>query len=888
MNSRLWLSRLLMLRAGEARVMVFLYAFSLIAGFGLSVGHASSDALFFKLYGMEHLPHMYALIALILAPACLVYAAVVDRLTPHRLFVYMLVVIGAVMAMAWLAMMSVGKPGIALYFVAYGVVSELLLTHVYLYLASFFDAQQAKRLLPSAMGVFLAGRIGGGLFVGITGATLPTQHAALIWALIFGLLAAMLIWRHRGEPAHVPVRRGHAVSPLLMLREGLMFARASRLAKAAAAGMFLLVMVLSIQEYVAGRIFVEHFTDERQLASFFGWLSAWTNIGVLAVQLLLFGRLSERFGLQAMNLIFPVTSLLTLGLMAVSPSLTSAILGRVNSRGVLGGVRNNIAGLMYQALPGHMQGRMRALMTGLILPLGLLAAALFLWLVPQEAPLGWVAGGGFVVAAALFWVKLKKNRAYADSLLDMIGDAVFTEDSRTLADIGRIDRRMISRLAAQMRAAGSLLVLNSHADMLERLAHDHAGPAMLEIYPDLPTWMQDALLPRLARLAPPGWETVAWDGAQQGDAHLAETTVRLLLAARYPEARQRAADWLEAAAPRLRAAVALGCLHADDPVLRARARDVLQTLLASTHPADYLPALDGLASMPYPELAPQVRPMLVCEHVRARALALDIWSHAPHNTADEAVEIIDWSLADAAYEVRAAAIQAAARLPFAGMPMLDWLSRAMQDTDYRVRAAGRRHASRFVPQSGDAWRAALDTRQADFELQAVLIQALAASDLDHRDSLLRQAADGHVRQARDKLLILQGLSGAGGAEPAARLLLKQVLREESRRHLDLVLDILGCLDPSQSMHCVRAGLASRDRQLWAQAMESALQFRKENGMIRELARLFEAQRAGTPLTGKPPGGSRAPSVWRAWCQQHGSAWLAECARYDQSQDVVSS
>jgi len=888
MNPHLRLSRMLMLRASEARVMVFLYLFSLIAGFGLSIGNASSDALFFKLYGMEYLPHMYAIIALVLAPASLVYAAVVDRLTPHRLFVYMLVVICAAVGIAWVVMVSVGNAGIALYFVAYGVISELLLTHIYLYLASFFDAQQAKRLLPSAMGVSLAGRIGGGMFVGIAGATLPIQHTALIWAIILGLLVAMLVWRHRGEPSHCLIKRGHATSPILMLREGLMFAHSSRLARTTAAGMFLLVMVLSIQEYVAGRIFVEHFTDERKLAAFFGWLSAWTNIGVLAIQLLLFGRLSERFGLKTMNLVFPVTSLLTLGLMAVSPSLTSAVMGRVNSRGILAGFRNNVAGLFYQALPGYMQGRMRALMTGLILPLGLLAAALFLWLAPQDAPLGWVAGGGFVVAIALFWVKLKKNTAYAESLVEMVGDSVFTEDAGKLADFGGLDRGMATKLAEPMRDAETLPVLNSYADMLERLARDHAGPAMLEIYPALPPRLQDPLLLRLARLAPPGWESVAWDASLKGDTHLAETTARLLLAARYPEVTQRAADWLETAAPRLRASVALGCLHGDDPALQARSREVLQELLASVRPDDYLSVLEALAAMPHPELVPQTRPMLVYEDVRARALALDIWSHDPHNTAEEAIEIIDWALADSSHKLRSAAIQAASRLTFANMPVLDWLSRAMQDTDYRVRAAGRACARCFMPQSGEAWIEALGKRHADFELQAVMIQELAASDLDNRDSLLRQASGWHLRHARDKLLILQCFASFGGNEDPPRLLLKQVLREESRRHLDVVLNILGCLDPSRPMSYVRAGLASQNRQLWAQAMESALQFRKEGGVFRELAQLFEAQREGVALAGEPPGGKQALKAWLAWCQEYGSAWLAECARYCQSNNRVTS
>jgi len=879
MNPRLWLSRLLMLRAGEGRIMVFLYVFSLIAGFGLSIGQVSSDALFFKLYGMEYLPHMYALIALILAPASLAYAAFVDRLTPHRLFVYMLVGVCATVGISWLIMMSAGKAGIALYFVAYGVISELLLTHIYLYVASFFDAQQAKRLLPSAMGVFLAGRIVGAMFVGMVGAHVSIQHAALIWTVSLALLLALLLWRHRGEPSHCLIKRGHATSPVLMLREGMMFARASRLARITAIGLFLLVMVLSIQEYVAGRIFVKHYPDERELAAFFGWLSALTSTGVLVTQLLLFSRLSRRFGLKTMNMVFPVSSLFTLGLMALSPTFTAAVMGRINSRGILSGFRNNVAGLFYQALPGYMQGRVRALMTGLVLPLGLLAAALFLWAVPQDAPLEWIAGGGFLAAAALFWVKLKKNDAYRESLVEMVGDSVFAEDAGRVAELGGLDRDTAFSMADQMLRTETTALLNNNADMLELLAREHAGAAMLDVYPDLPPKLQDPLLSRIARLAPPGWEDVAWEAGRHGDTHLVVTTSRLLMAAQYPAVTERAAEWLETGSPRLRASIAAGCLQGDNPSLQHRSLEVLQELLESSRPDDYLSALGALAPMPYPDLMPLVRPMLVYENVKARALALAIWSRCSQTAADEAIEILDWALSDPSHKVRTAAVRAAASLSFAGMPVLDWLSRTMQDTDYRVRATGRECAKTFMPQSPEAWIEALSQRQSDFELQNVMISELSASDIGNKADLLRQVSAWHMQRARDKLLILQNFSSLGEVSEPSLMLLKQVLHEESRRHLDLVLHILGCLDQSRQMSFIRAGLASQNRQLWAQAMESALQLRNEGQVFRELAVLFEAEREGVALGGEPPGGKRALGAWLKWCQEYGSTWLAECARY---------
>lgn len=861
--------------------MFFLYALSILAGFGLSVGQVSSDALFFKLYGMQYLPHMYALIALVLMPASLAYAAFVDRLTPHRMFLYMLVGIGATIAIAWVFMMrDGGRAGIALYFVAYGVISELLLTHFYLYVASFFDAQQAKRLLPSVMAVFLAGRIVGGMFVGVAGTALPIQHAALVWTLSLTLVISLLVWRHRGEPARCLIKRGHASSPVLMVREGLMFARSSRLVRVTAAGMFLLVMLLSIQEYVAGRIFVLHYPDERELAAFFGWLSVWTNIGVLLTQFLLFGRLARRLGLKGMNLIFPLSSLLTMGLLAISANYTAAVLGQINSRGILPGFRNNVASLFYQALPGYMQGRVCALITGLILPLGLLAAALFLGLMSFDVPLEWVAGGGVVVAVALLWVKLKKNEAYAESLVELVGESVFAEDHEQVAQFGGLDRAGAFKLAGQMRHSDSPAAVANCADMLERLAPEHAGPAMLDVYPGLPPRLQDPLLARIARLAPPGWEAGAWEAAGRGDPHLEETTVRLLLAAQFPPVLRQAGEWIETGRPRLRAAVAVGCLQSGlEPEKKARAREVLQTLLASPHEHDTLAALGALAAHPQAELVPQIRPLLGAGHSAVRALALDIWSRCPQPEAGAAIEIIDRALADPAARVRVTAIQAAARLSFPGAPGLDWLSRALHDTDNRVRRAGMDRVKAFMPKDREAWHAALGRGETDFELAGVTINELAASGIEEKAGLLKQATESHLHLALDKLLISQHLSGADGAAGEAVVLLTQVLREEARRHMDVVLQIMGCLDPSRRMAYIRAGLASRDRHLWAQAMESALQHKQDARLFRKLSLLFEAEREGAALVGVPPGGKRALASWLEWCQAHGSAWLAECARY---------
>lgn len=869
-----------MLREGEGRIVLFVALVAALAGFGLAVGRASSDALFFKRYGVDHLPQMYALIALVLVPASLAYAAFVDRLTPHRMFMHMLLGFGGVMGIAWMGMLGgLGNSGIALYFIAYGVISELLLTHFSVYAGSFFDTQQAKRLLPSVMATSRLGATLGGVFLGVVGSGMATEHAALVWLLCLAAALSLVAWRHRGEPTHSLIKRGRASSPVQMVREGLMFSRQSKLMRVTALGMFLLVLLLSVQEYLVGKIFVQHYPDERELAAFFGWFSAILNGSVLMIQLFLSGRLIRRFGLKTMNLVYPVSTLLSFGLLTISTGYLAAVLGRINTDGMLPGFRNPAAGLFFRALPDYMRGRTQALLTGLILPLGLLGAALFLSLVPKGAPLEWVAGGALVFAVALLWVKLKKNDAYGESLMELVGQSVFAEDADKVADVGCLDRKTAFMLAGHMRQADTIPVMTNYADLLESLALDHAGAAMLDVYPDLPPKLQDQLLLRIARLAPPGWEAVAWEAAQHGDTHLAETTARSLLAVNFPAALEEGREWLETASPRLRSSAAVGFLHGETPELKARAREVLEALLASLHPGDNLAALGALGALPHQDLLPAVRPRLVDVDARARMLALKIWSHCPPHGVDEATRILDMATSDPSHEVRVEAICAAARVRDADMPALGWLGKALRDSDYRVRRAGQACAECFLPKDHDAWVRLLAENKTDFELQAVMASVLATSDIKSKASILRQMSERHVRLARDKLIIMANLSLPGEASGQAFPLFRQVLREEARRHLDAVLHILGYLDQSSQMSYIRAGLVSQDRNLWAQAMESAMQLKKEGRLFRELAILYEAEREGAPLGGEPPGGKRAFTAWLAWCQEFGSEWLGECARY---------
>ena len=516
-----------------------------------------------------------------------------------------------------------------------------------------------------------------------------------------------------------------------------------------------------------------------------------------------------------------------------------------------------------------------------MLPSGLLVSALFLWWVPKGVPLEWVSGGGFVIALLFFWVKLKKNAAFADSLVELVSQSVFARDGDAVAvaEFGGLDRAAACQLAGYMRDTDSSVTLLNYADLLVSLAREHAGAAMLSVYADLPVRQQDQLLARIARLMPAEWESVAWDAAQRGDAHLAETTARLLLAAGYPVALAHAETWLETGSTRLRAAAAVGCLHGDAVDLKPMARATLEALLQSADPDAQLAALGALAAMPHADLLPLICPMLCSEQARMRAFALDIWSRCAHAASDDARAMIDDALASPSALVRVAAIRAAAHRLSDDLAGLDRLSRALRDQDHRVRLAAQNCAKRFMPKHAEAWAAALEHYGSDFDLQQVMIPALAASGVKRKVAILNQHTAWHVRHARQTLLIRDCIAESGDQDAPQWAFLMQVLREEARRHLDNVLYILGSLGQEREMSCIRAGLSSQDRHLWAQTMELAMQHKQHSPLFYELAILYEAERDGVALSGVLPGGKAALRNGLAWCQTHGSEWLAESVRY---------
>ena len=827
--------------------MLYLSVLYLTVGLGMAIGRSSSDALLFKRFGVEFLPQMFFLTSLLLVVFSAAYAEFADRMHPARMFKYVVALTGIFLVVTWGAMQSnEDKIAFAVYFLGYGVVSEILVVHFNLYASGFLDISQSKRLSPLIHAASRLGGVAGGVTLGLLSSRFPIEHMALVWALTLVVAFLLIAAYHRGAPGlrarARPLKK--QTKPLAHIREGLEFARHSSLLQIAGLGLFVMIVLISAQDYLVSTILTRHFRDERDLAAFFGWFFAFTNFVVLLLQILATNRLLRRFGLKMVSLIFPWSTAASFALLSLSASFIPAVIGRFNYTGMMPAFRNPSANLFYSALPGYMQGRARALSIGLILPLGLAVSGLLLMLVPKESVGEALAVFGLLLSFVYVYLTVVKNRIYAASLARLIQQQVFAGTSRELEETGRLDERVVRELKQLLRQTEDGDDYLAYAEFLLCGAPQAAGAILLETLAARPISVQDRLLPRIAKLTPSGWREYARRCMASEDFHLRSTALTVLAERGDTDTLRAIQEWLVHANPRLRAAAARACFAVQDPALHENAERVLRTMLDAEMPGAITAALSVVQGLQLSSQSDAVRTLL--QHPDAG--------------------------------VRAAAIAAAGVIGDASERLVR-LACALQDEDVTVRRAAQRHAAALMPATEAEYAAALDAYFSHFCMQALLASCLAQSDLAQRKALLLAIAQRHLQRAWDKKSVaLQAVSLAqrASAQQAHETnFLRLVLNEEVQRHIAFALDILALLDEARMARSISAALASRDRRLRAQALES-LRHIENNALVEWLLPLIDAEHDGAKWEHSPPEAPRDINELIAWCGRQGGQWLRHC------------
>ena len=448
-----WLMRILNIRDGEARRVFSLAAYLVVAVSTFITGRIQRDALFLSSFSKEDLAWMYISVAVLVPIPALIFGRIADRFRRDRLLVGALTTTIVLMGVMRLLLLTQQKwVTIVLYnFVeAYGTFLILLF---WTFAGDLFSSREAKRLFPIISAGSVVAGIACGLVVSGLVKAIGTENLLLCQ---MGLLA-IGVWvisdlgrREKHRLRAVVVREQGAARPKFKVRNQAANVFASKHLKIIAAMTVATFVTVPLIDYQFKVLVKEHFTiagavDTDAMSAFMGLFSAVTGVVAAVMQLVVTGRLLERFGIVAALLLLPV-SLLT-GLFGMLTSVASAFACAVFTKGAENSLRYSITDatmqVLYTPVPSVTRGRAKTFIDGVIKPLagGAAGTAMVLIVGPMRLPLTSLAVVAVVLVAGWIGLIMLIRSEYVKELLATLRKRRldFSDDSLVITDVATVD-----------------------------------------------------------------------------------------------------------------------------------------------------------------------------------------------------------------------------------------------------------------------------------------------------------------------------------------------------------------------------------------------------------------------------------------------------------------
>jgi hypothetical protein len=875
----------LLIRKGESGSVVYFLCFFLLVSTGMAIGRGSADALFLKRLGIEYLPLMYMIQAVLLAITSLAYAAFADRIIAEKFFRIIFTTLALLVLASWVAMSLSGSTLIyPVYYLVYEVASEILLVHAALYMNQNMTTLQAKRLAPLVFAGAQTGAIIGGLLLAFAAPLLGTHNLLIIWCIILiaGIFLVSAWHRNKGPSTHF--RAPHRSGSLLresarQVNQGLRYTRTSALLRAASFALFFMVIAFYILCYSLNRIYTQTFETEAELASFFGLLTAVTSAIALLTQVFITNRAIRRFGVRRVNLLFPWTTLAALSALTASFTLPAALLGSINKDALMPAFRNPVRSLFFNVIPAYMQGRARAISVAVVLPAALFLCGMLLWFMQDMDNPEYFLLPGMAAAAMYLYFSSHMNRAYAGTLIQTLKEKLFLPDQRLYSALHGADREIIDELTAGVNHEDPDVML-AFARMLAGSFPGQAAATLLNRVDSADTRTADQLLGLLADIDLTAHREQLYALAGTRDAHFQATVIDLLAGQNDSGYLEHALQLVDNTNPRLSAAGIHYAVHhleatGNPDHLVRKWLDLLQgNSRACQAGFTLIPDLPLLAPAPRETLQTAYRGLFVnmldTDSRDACLCALQGLSQWQAELPDAACPALARALEHENPEIRTAAARC---LHLAGKhSRRSGILHATADSHPHVRQAG---VDALKAVSKDFAEEALTLILDDhtpMRGQFALLAALADSGLPK--SGFEQLAASKAREAgrlQDAIQVLKNTEEPGST---AGMLVRLVLEERLEQTVQLALMAIEPLHEPGMIKIIRAGFSSKDERHIANAAEILNNL--DGGYAVKLLQEVLTGQLDNQDSRRTPAFTTISEVI-AWSAAHADAWLRQCA-----------
>ncbi len=873
----------LLIHAGERGNVIYFLLFFMLVSAGMAIGRSSADALFLKRLGIEYLPLMYIIQSLLLAAVSLVYTAFADLIPAERFFRNLFSVLFVLVLGSWIVIHTSGSTLIyPVYYLIYEVSSEVLLVHAALYMNQNMTTLQAKRLAPLVYAGAQIGTISGGLTLVFAAPLVGTQNLLLVWCGLLVAASATLYIRHKrhGASTHfrAPRKTQHLLNDcLVQIQQGIKFTYNSSLLRASSLTLFFMVVAFYVLCYSVNRVYTQTFESEESLTRFFGLLTAVTSILALCMQLLVTNRAIRHFGVRAINLLFPWTTLASLAALTVSFSLPAALIGSFNKDALMPAFRNPVHSMFFNVLPNYMQGRIRAISVAVVLPLALLTGGFLLLLMQRlDNPVYFLLPGMFAALLYLFFSR-KMNDAYVSTLIATLKERLFLPNELMYADLNDCSEEDMKEIMRGVTHSDTDVSI-AFSRVLAESFPDRAASLILQRSSGEDNAAADRYLKLLGTLDISGHIDDLHERAANGDAHLQASILQLLLAHGNPDSVTRTIRLLDSDNPRLRAtAIHAALLYPDSSPRAVHIISVWQALLQdgrSTQLAalDLIPDLQHVPKKERQFLDPAYQDAFsqllgdARDDTRIRALrGMRSWDR---KSSDDIYHALLHSLASEHAGVREAAARCLHLVHDEQRATL--LLQAIGDANPRVRQAGIDTLGATSGQHVDLALQWIMDNQGSLRAQQALLKPLL-------DSGLPKAvfADIARKKSEEAQLLGQALSIMDTDDSGLNCLrlLRITLKEQLDQNIDLALLALEPLYEPGLIGIIRAGFASGDERHVANACE-ALENLDKQEITAGLSVMLQKSVSNDFSTDVSIFSSLEDVV--NWCVKHRNSWLNLC------------
>lgn len=618
------------------------FFFYFLIGVQFSIGLTVSEALFLSEVGPGFLPYMYIFNALMIIFISTFYSSLTEKLSIPAMFktvlIFFIALVFGIKLLIFADFRAYAMPiAFPLLHTLFVMFTNMLPNNFRALYGQYLDVLQSKRLVPIILTGGRYGGILGGLAIPLLIPILGSV-SNLLYVWIGAIVVSVGVvqyaeWRLKDHLIDDAGPKKRKTTKTASKGGNLALMRTNRYVCAFALFSFIVVILRSFQDFQYSLVFREVFSDRAQLASFLGYFTAIGSAFSLLVQTFITPRIIKRLGLGTANLLYPLTTIIGLAGMAISPGFYSAVFLRFNNKNLQESIRNAINALLYNAVSPSIRARVGAFVAGQVVAVASIVSGVALLIIKPTGlalfPLspGQLALISLFIAFAYLATGFFVRHEYGSALRRMLEERNLGLFRYAQEGFGPVDDESMAILRKNIREGDDDLCVFT-AQMMAESGRSETFPIILEEIPRRKGEAAAELLKILAR-APgaeegekmrplleeyltcgePVLQCAAMDAAET--IGLTEETAELVhqnLEDRSPEVRARAVELL---------------VRSDDLFWLANGLQTLHRMLNEEDAAARVCALRCMGELQNPRFIRRLIPYLYQEEEKVREAALE-------------------------------------------------------------------------------------------------------------------------------------------------------------------------------------------------------------------------------------------------------------------------